>query len=372
MGRVRPISGAVTLLALLNNLSSNIAPVARQSVLITSKMVTNKELNDRREPGCDVVLADKKYFHVGQWFMKRTLRRHEWQSVPDGTLVIPPTTYPQRWTNDAANLRFLRKVTNIPLPPAECIFEDDGAFYFQSQFVEGVSMKELKEEEKQTVARELEQYVEVLRSLRSDLPGVPGEELLCPPQRVTNGQWKPNSCWKPRHGKGEYVFCHNDLGQHNVIVDPETIKIKAIIDWEFGGFWPAWFEKPFWRRPGPSVNLAGEHDDVHLCRDWLMTHCEEVVMPQQTQPGAFLDMQRKPSAQLMDSQSPADNQAGKDCIEMCKIALDDANNGTAHQIGRVIADEKIDYVAGANSADMFDVQEITFGNGDARIAVADC
>jgi hypothetical protein len=25
-------------------------------------------------------------------------------------------------------------------------------------------------------------------------------------------------------------------GQHNVIVDPATLKIKAIIDWEFGGF----------------------------------------------------------------------------------------------------------------------------------------
>lgn len=243
-------------------------------------MVTNQELNERREPGCSVVLADKKYFHVGAWFMKRTLRQHEWQSVSDDIVIVPPTTYPQRWKNDAAILRFLRKETDIPLPPSECTFEDDGAFYFQTQYVEGISMKDLRLEEKKTVARELEQHMATLKSLRSDTPGVPGESLLCPPQRVTSNQWKINSCWEPKKGNAEYVFCHNDLGQHNVIVDPNSLQIKAIIDWEFGGFWPEWFERPFWRRPGPSVALEGEEDDIQRCRDWLMDHCTEVIMPQ--------------------------------------------------------------------------------------------
>ncbi|KND86416.1 hypothetical protein TOPH_08962 [Tolypocladium ophioglossoides CBS 100239] len=61
--------------------------------------------------------------------------------------------------------------------------------------------------------------------------------------------------------------------------DPSTLRIKAIIDWEFGGFWPEWFERPFWKRPGPSVALEGEEDDVQRCRDWLTTHCAEVIMP---------------------------------------------------------------------------------------------
>lgn len=30
----------------------------------------------------------------------------------------------------------------------------------------------------------------------------------------------------------EYVFCHHDLSQHNIIVEPETLKIAAIVDWE--------------------------------------------------------------------------------------------------------------------------------------------
>ncbi|KJZ68821.1 hypothetical protein HIM_11795 [Hirsutella minnesotensis 3608] len=242
-------------------------------------MVTNEELNDRREPGCSIVLADKKYFHVGNWFMKRTLRQHEWQSVANGITIIPPTTYPQRWKTDAAILRFLRQKTNIPLPRSECTFEDDGAFYFQSEYVEGVSMKELTEKEKDVVMQELEDHVATLRRLRSDTPGVPGESFMCPPQRVTSNGWKLDSCWRPYKEKGDYVFCHNDLGQHNVIVDPGTLRIKAIIDWEFGGFWPEWFERPFWKRPGPSVALEGEEDDVQRCRDWLTTHCAEVIMP---------------------------------------------------------------------------------------------
>lgn len=65
---------------------------------------------------------------------------------------------------------------------------------------------------------------------------------------------------KPRESK-DLVFCHNDLSTHNVIVDPETLKVKAIIDWEYAGFFPEEFEGMFFRRPGPSVALEGEFND---------------------------------------------------------------------------------------------------------------
>jgi aminoglycoside phosphotransferase (APT) family kinase protein len=59
----------------------------------------------------------------------------------------------------------------------------------------------------------------------------------------------------------EYVFCHNDLSQQNVIVDPDTLKSKAIIDWEYAGFYPAHFEMPFYTRFGPSIAIKDEADD---------------------------------------------------------------------------------------------------------------
>lgn len=57
------------------------------------------------------------------------------------------------------------------------------------------------------------------------------------------------------------MFCHNDLSAHNVIVDPETLKVNAIIDWEYAGFFPEHFEGMFFRRPGPSAALDGEVND---------------------------------------------------------------------------------------------------------------
>ena len=65
---------------------------------------------------------------------------------------------------------------------------------------------------------------------------------------------------KPRKVK-DLVFCHNDLSAHNVIVNPETLKVNAIIDWEFAGFFPEEFEGMFFRRPGPSIALDGEVND---------------------------------------------------------------------------------------------------------------
>lgn len=65
---------------------------------------------------------------------------------------------------------------------------------------------------------------------------------------------------KPRESK-DLVFCHNDFSTHNVIVDPVTLKVKAVIDWEYAGFYPEEFEGMYFHRPGPSVALDGADND---------------------------------------------------------------------------------------------------------------
>lgn len=65
---------------------------------------------------------------------------------------------------------------------------------------------------------------------------------------------------KPRE-KDDLVFCHNDLSTNNIIVDPKTLKINAVIDWEYAGFFLPEFEGLFFKRVGPSVALKGEHND---------------------------------------------------------------------------------------------------------------
>ena len=54
----------------------------------------------------------------------------------------------------------------------------------------------------------------------------------------------------------EYVFCHNELSQQNVIVDPSMLRIRAIIDFEYAGFFPPHFEYPFYQQLGCRVPLT--------------------------------------------------------------------------------------------------------------------
>ena len=52
--------------------------------------------------------------------------------------------------------------------------------------------------------------------------------------------------------KEEFVFCHGDLSQNNILVNPKTLQIVAIIDWEYGGFFPRDHEIPFYESSGTS------------------------------------------------------------------------------------------------------------------------
>ncbi|KAK4135082.1 hypothetical protein BT67DRAFT_441514 [Trichocladium antarcticum] len=87
------------------------------------------------------------------------------------TLCLHP---PQRYQNDVAIQQYLRERTNIPLPAFTQAFEDDGAMYLVSQFVEGIGMGELPKEDQQLVQKELHRHIETLKSLRSNSPGLPG------------------------------------------------------------------------------------------------------------------------------------------------------------------------------------------------------
>lgn len=78
---------------------------------------------------------------------------------------------------------------------------------------------------------------------------------------------------KPRAYK-DLVFCHNDFSAHNVIVDPETLKVNAVIDWEYAGFYPNEFEGVYYRRPGPSVALDGEVNDEEPLLKLMLENAE--------------------------------------------------------------------------------------------------
>ncbi|KAL8357450.1 hypothetical protein RB598_002321 [Gaeumannomyces tritici] len=220
---------------------------------------TNHELNAKREQHCISVTPERKYYRYGNTWIKRSLRPTEWQK--HGGFMFVPKFNTERIINEGACLRFVAEHTDIPVPRLHACFEDDGAAYLITEFVEGVALGQLEPAQQRIVVPELERHMAALKVLTSSRWGGP-EGVVLPPYRVMRRS-KGHPWLMRRRGDGEsLVFCHNDLSANNIIVDPYTLRIKAIIDWEYAGFFPPEFDKPFYLRPGPPVALQGEVDDV--------------------------------------------------------------------------------------------------------------
>lgn len=214
------------------------------------------------------ITAERGYYHRDGFFIKRSLRPSEYITTQRGTIHIPRLGK-ERLQNEAESLRFIRRVSNIPVPTLFGSFEIDGAYFLIMEYVDGVGMSQLSEDQKKVVRAELCQHMAVLREIKSSRIGGPSG-IVIPPYRVMD--CTENDSW-PQHSseREDFVFCHNDLSQQNVIVDPDTLKIKAIIDWEYAGFFPHYFEAPFHERLGPSVAIHDEPDDVPSLLDFLYT-----------------------------------------------------------------------------------------------------
>ncbi|KAG2411628.1 hypothetical protein HFD88_009184 [Aspergillus terreus] len=102
-------------------------------------------------------------------------------------------------------------------------------------------MSQLSEDQKKIVRDELRQHLATLHNIRSKTIGGPSG-IVIPPYRAMKSTV-------------------NDRWPSNVIVDPDTLRIRAILDWEYAGFFPEYFEAPFYERLGPSIPLDGEKDD---------------------------------------------------------------------------------------------------------------
>lgn len=226
---------------------------------------------DPLEEGCFAMTFERKYYHRDECFIKRRLRPREFRTGYRGLYI--PRFRKESLMNEAASLRYIRQHTNIPVPTVYCDFEDDDAYYLVTSYVEGASMSSLPEHQKVVVQQELEVHLATLKTLKSNRLGGPSG-ILIPPYRVLrrteNDHWNPGSS-----DHDEFVFCHNDLSQQNVIVDPKTLQIKAIIDWEYAGFFPARFEWPFYTRLGPSIAKEEEYDDSLELLEFLKSKIDE-------------------------------------------------------------------------------------------------
>jgi hypothetical protein len=84
-----------------------------------------------------------------------------------------------------------------------------------------------------------------LTALQSRVRGIDGFVMppswlspdVQPPWRGTKKSWATLPLERP-----EYIFQHGDLSDHNVIMDPQTLEVRAVIDWEYAGFYPPGME----------------------------------------------------------------------------------------------------------------------------------
>lgn len=224
-------------------------------------------MSSENEPGCFAVTFERKYYRRSNAFVKRSLRPREFRTGYKGLHV--PRCGNERLKNEADCMKYVQQNTDVPVPKLFCDFEDDGAYYLVMEYVDGVGMNELSEEQKVIVKDELQRHLNTLHNLKSDRLGGPAG-LVIPPYRVT--LHTDNDTWTPTTSQDEeLVFCHNDLSQPNVVVDPESLKINAILDWEYAGFYPLYFEGAFYERLGPSCAIKEEPDDSQKLLEYMLS-----------------------------------------------------------------------------------------------------
>lgn len=182
--------------------------------------------------------------------MKRSLRPSEYKLDYRGEIHNPSGSR-EKLENEAASMQFIKNVTDIPVPRVLEAYEEDGSFHLWTELIHGVPMAELLPSDQAVVIGEVERHLKTLHDLRRNRVGGPTGITSLPPS-VTD-HFKRDKKWTSKSFPAEeYVFCHNDLSQSNIIVNPETLQIAGIIDWEFAGFFPEYFETPFFRDPRPS------------------------------------------------------------------------------------------------------------------------
>lgn len=98
--------------------------------------------------------AERAYYAPDGIIIKRILRPSEWETTLSGTLHIPRLGK-ERLPNEAESLRFIRQNTNIPVPTLYGAFEVDGSYFLLMEYIDGIDMTMLSEDQKEIVCAEL-------------------------------------------------------------------------------------------------------------------------------------------------------------------------------------------------------------------------
>lgn len=217
--------------------------------------------------------SQSKCYRRGNYLVKRCFKQSAF-NMEDQHLYKVPRLGKEMLMNEAASLRYIRQHTSIPVPTVYREFEDDDAYYLVTEYLEGApmsSLPSLMKDHLQTTY--VDRYIAMLQTLKSSRIGGPSG-IVIPPSRVLQQTGPEMDNWRFRPSDhDEYIFCHNNLSQSNVIIDPRTWKVKAVIGWEYAGFYPPHLDWSFFGRLGPS--RADESDDSLELLEFLKSQMAE-------------------------------------------------------------------------------------------------
>ncbi|PGH14994.1 hypothetical protein AJ79_02674 [Helicocarpus griseus UAMH5409] len=165
--------------------------------------------------------------------------------------TVPPG-FIMRLRNEADVMKFIQEATDIPVPDVFTTYSSEGCFRMRMETTPAVPMFYLPPDEQEIVKEEVEGVVKTLQGLRSNEMGGPTDD---------DGE-----------DEEDYVFCHGELTQSNIYVDPDTLKIRSIYSWGYAGFYPKCFEFPFWQKvfdAGPQRTYFF-NDPEHECVQEIM------------------------------------------------------------------------------------------------------
>ena len=170
-------------------------------------------------------------------------------------------------------MEFVRRNTSIPVPKVYDILEDKENIYIVMEYIEGKMLAEvwtrLTSEQKGSIVNQLKGYLAELRALSPPHPGrvesVDGTEIGNTTIGPNRGPFDSVESFHRARGyshirsspdkyprykdvfnrikgkKYRTVFTHGDFSLHNILVNKD-MKIAAIIDWEFAGWYPEYWE----------------------------------------------------------------------------------------------------------------------------------
>ncbi|KAK3896823.1 kinase-like domain-containing protein [Staphylotrichum tortipilum] len=215
-------------------------------------------------------LLDRVFIVEKDKYIKRELTEDEYFRRPNGQ-VIHPYWVRERIQNEADAITFIRANTDIPVPKCR-LYRQGGLLHLETTRIPGIMLDDVAQDKKPTAIDAVTEQINgnilpQLRRLHRRTIGFLDCALpVIPPPRIyrrDRRSWERVIAPETR----PFVFCHNDLNNRNILVDPTTFRITGIIDWEFAGYFPSEWELALWPldwEGGRLLNEQVERRDLAL------------------------------------------------------------------------------------------------------------